>query len=155
MTATQIDIKKISINTFDFCRSWAFHGGVYEECRLLGSGAAWIYYKPTFRRNVSLPSSGKRWLKISPRGVTSQNTAFFIFDFSSAKLFFQVMTYPARCFGQSIEMWHSLRIWRNRVKGHTVSHIIYLFIDYIIILYLNHITYELYHYCTVIWQLKG
>jgi hypothetical protein len=34
------------------------HGGDYEECRLLGRGAVWIYYKPTFRRNVSPPSSG-------------------------------------------------------------------------------------------------
>jgi hypothetical protein len=35
-----------------------FHGGDYEECRLLGCGAAWILCEPTFRRNVSPPSSG-------------------------------------------------------------------------------------------------
>jgi hypothetical protein len=29
-----------------------------EECRLLGWGAVWVYYKPTFRRNVLPPSSG-------------------------------------------------------------------------------------------------
>jgi hypothetical protein len=29
-----------------------------EECRLLGCGTVWVYYKPTFRRNVSPPSSG-------------------------------------------------------------------------------------------------
>jgi hypothetical protein len=39
----------------------------YEECRLLGCGAVWVYYEPTFRRNVSPPSSGyknwrRRWL---------------------------------------------------------------------------------------------
>jgi hypothetical protein len=28
------------------------------ECRLLGCGAVWVYYKRTFRRNVSHPSSG-------------------------------------------------------------------------------------------------
>jgi hypothetical protein len=29
-----------------------------EECRLLGCGAVWVYYKPTFRRNVSPQNSG-------------------------------------------------------------------------------------------------
>jgi hypothetical protein len=31
---------------------------VVEECRLLECGAVGIYYKPTFRWNVSPPSSG-------------------------------------------------------------------------------------------------
>jgi hypothetical protein len=26
----------------------------FEECRLLGRGAMWFYYKPTFRRNIHL-----------------------------------------------------------------------------------------------------
>jgi hypothetical protein len=30
----------------------------YEECRLLVCDAVWVYYKPTFRRNMSPPSSG-------------------------------------------------------------------------------------------------
>jgi hypothetical protein len=29
-----------------------------KEYRLLGCGAMWVYYKLTFRRNVSPPSSG-------------------------------------------------------------------------------------------------
>jgi hypothetical protein len=32
---------------------WSFHSGYYEECSLLGCGAVWVYYKPTFRRNLS------------------------------------------------------------------------------------------------------
>jgi hypothetical protein len=31
-----------------------------EECPLLEYGAVWVYYKPTFRRNISPPSSGYR-----------------------------------------------------------------------------------------------
>jgi hypothetical protein len=30
-----------------------FHGGDYVECRLLGCGAVWVYYKKTFWRTVS------------------------------------------------------------------------------------------------------
>jgi hypothetical protein len=41
-----------------FCRTWSFRGGDYEACRLLGCGAVWAYYKPTFQKNVSPPSSG-------------------------------------------------------------------------------------------------
>jgi hypothetical protein len=29
-----------------------FHNRDYEECRLLWCGAVWVYYKPTFQRNV-------------------------------------------------------------------------------------------------------
>jgi hypothetical protein len=42
-------------------RIFGFHGCDCEECRLLGCGAVWIYYKLTFQRNVSSPSSG--WKK--------------------------------------------------------------------------------------------
>jgi hypothetical protein len=32
------------ITTFSWgCRIWGFHGGDYEECRLLGCGALWVY----------------------------------------------------------------------------------------------------------------
>jgi hypothetical protein len=31
------------------CRIWGFYGGDYKECRFLGCGTVWIYYKPTFR----------------------------------------------------------------------------------------------------------
>jgi hypothetical protein len=31
-----------------------------EECSLLGCGAVWVYYKTTFRRNASPPSSGQK-----------------------------------------------------------------------------------------------
>jgi hypothetical protein len=41
------------------CRIWGFHGGDYEEFRLLGCGAMWVYYKPTFRR-MSTPFSGEK-----------------------------------------------------------------------------------------------
>jgi hypothetical protein len=37
---------------------WGFHGGDYEKCRLLGYIAVWLLWEPTFRRNVSPPSSG-------------------------------------------------------------------------------------------------
>jgi hypothetical protein len=39
---------------------WGFHGGDYEECRLLGCGAVQILYKPTFRRKVPPPSPGQK-----------------------------------------------------------------------------------------------
>jgi hypothetical protein len=32
---------------------WGFHGGDYEECRLLRCYAAWLLYEPTFRRNLA------------------------------------------------------------------------------------------------------
>jgi hypothetical protein len=31
-----------------------------EECRLLGCGAVWVYYKPMFRTKMSPPSSGQK-----------------------------------------------------------------------------------------------
>jgi hypothetical protein len=37
------------------CKILGFHSDDYEECRLLGCYAT---LEPTFRRNVSLPSSG-------------------------------------------------------------------------------------------------
>jgi hypothetical protein len=40
------------------CRIWGFDSGDYEQCSLLGFGVVWVHYKPTFRRNVSPPSSG-------------------------------------------------------------------------------------------------
>jgi hypothetical protein len=35
----------------------------FEQCRLLGCGAVWVYYKPPFRRNVSPQSSGYKKLR--------------------------------------------------------------------------------------------
>jgi hypothetical protein len=35
------------------CRIRCFYAGDYEDCRLLGCGAVWVYYKQTFRRNVT------------------------------------------------------------------------------------------------------
>jgi hypothetical protein len=45
----------------DGVKAWRIggsHGGDYEECRLLGYCAVWILLEPTFRRNISPPSSG-------------------------------------------------------------------------------------------------
>jgi hypothetical protein len=67
------------------CKIWYFHGCDYEECRLLGCGPVWILCVSTFRRNVSLPSSGQK----NPRGryqleqvasdwVTSRKTPNYI-----------------------------------------------------------------------------
>jgi hypothetical protein len=56
------------------CKIWGVHGDVYEESRLLGSGAVWLWLEPTFRRNVSPACSGRmnrdentvnRWLQLS------------------------------------------------------------------------------------------
>jgi hypothetical protein len=41
------------------CKIWCFHGGDYEECRLLGWYDVWLLWEPTFRRNLAPPSS--RW----------------------------------------------------------------------------------------------
>jgi hypothetical protein len=37
------------------CKICDFHGGDYEECRLLGLDDLWLLYEPMFRRNVSHP----------------------------------------------------------------------------------------------------
>jgi hypothetical protein len=34
------------------CKIWGFHGGNYEECRLLGCGAVYILCEPIFRVEV-------------------------------------------------------------------------------------------------------
>jgi hypothetical protein len=34
------------------CQIWGFHGGDYEEWRLLGRYAVWFLKEPTFLRNV-------------------------------------------------------------------------------------------------------
>jgi hypothetical protein len=39
------------------CKIWGFHGGDYEECRLLGYYAVYLLYEPAFRRNASTPTS--------------------------------------------------------------------------------------------------
>jgi hypothetical protein len=36
---------------------WGFHGGDYEECRLLWCYAVWLLQQPTFQRNLALPSA--------------------------------------------------------------------------------------------------
>jgi hypothetical protein len=41
------------------CKIWGFHGDDYAGNRLLGSCAVYYWLEPTFRRNVSLPSSGQ------------------------------------------------------------------------------------------------
>jgi hypothetical protein len=47
------------------CKIWGFHGGDYEECHLLGCYVVWLLYEPTFRRNLTPPSSGwrNRWTR--------------------------------------------------------------------------------------------
>jgi hypothetical protein len=40
-----------------WCKIWGFHGGDYEEWRLLGRYAVWLLLKSTFRRNLAPPSS--------------------------------------------------------------------------------------------------
>jgi hypothetical protein len=40
------------------CKFWGFHGGNYEECRLLRCDAVWVLPETTIRRNVSPPSLG-------------------------------------------------------------------------------------------------
>jgi hypothetical protein len=44
-------------NVIKFYKILGFHGGDYEGCRLLGCSVVLMFYKPTFRRNVSPPSS--------------------------------------------------------------------------------------------------
>jgi hypothetical protein len=39
------------------CEISIFHGGDYEVRRILRCYAVWLLYEPTFRRNVSPPSS--------------------------------------------------------------------------------------------------
>jgi hypothetical protein len=39
------------------CKIRGFHDGDYEECSFLGCGAVEVLWEPTFRRNVSPPSS--------------------------------------------------------------------------------------------------
>jgi hypothetical protein len=42
---------------WNFCKSLGFNGGGCGECRLLGCDAMCLLLEPTFRRNVSPPSS--------------------------------------------------------------------------------------------------
>jgi hypothetical protein len=42
---------------FTICKIWGFHGGEYEEWRLLVCYAVRLLYEPTFRRNLALSSS--------------------------------------------------------------------------------------------------
>jgi hypothetical protein len=46
------------LNKSEECMIWGFHSNDYEECRVLRCGTVWILKEPTFRRSVSLPSSG-------------------------------------------------------------------------------------------------
>jgi hypothetical protein len=41
------------------CKVWGFHGGDYAEYLLLRCSTVWFRFLPTFRRNVSPPSSGQ------------------------------------------------------------------------------------------------
>jgi hypothetical protein len=38
------------------CIIWYFHGGDYEECRLLGCYAVWLFQGARFRKNVAPPT---------------------------------------------------------------------------------------------------
>jgi hypothetical protein len=42
------------------CKIWVFHGGDYEERRLLGCDAVWDFFEQIFRRDVSPPSWGRK-----------------------------------------------------------------------------------------------
>jgi hypothetical protein len=52
-----VELSEFPQVTTDY-RIRGFHCGDYEEFHLLGCGAVWVYYKPTFRRNVSPQYSG-------------------------------------------------------------------------------------------------
>jgi hypothetical protein len=43
---------------YHISKIWGFHGGGYEEWRLLGCYAVWLLYELTFRRYLAPPSSG-------------------------------------------------------------------------------------------------
>jgi hypothetical protein len=43
------------------CKIWGFCSTDYEECHLLGYDAMQLLQEPTFQRNVSLSSSGRKW----------------------------------------------------------------------------------------------
>jgi hypothetical protein len=45
-------------NWLMLCKILGFLGSDYEECSLLGCDTVWVLLEPTFRRNVSPPSSG-------------------------------------------------------------------------------------------------
>jgi hypothetical protein len=40
------------------CKIGGFHGGDYEECRVLGCNAVCVFLEQSFRKNVSPPLSG-------------------------------------------------------------------------------------------------
>jgi hypothetical protein len=52
MQKSQMQIDMLS------CKICGFHGGVYEEWRLLGCYAVWLLQEPTFRSNLTPSSSG-------------------------------------------------------------------------------------------------
>jgi hypothetical protein len=68
------------------CNISGFHGGDYEECRLLGRYAVWLLYEPTFHRNLAPTTSipvlrgvlPKRRFVQEPYGVRPQKTAYFL-----------------------------------------------------------------------------
>jgi hypothetical protein len=53
---------------------WGFHGGDYEECGLLACYTVWLLWEPTFRRNVSPPSSG--WKESAARNNVNSNCQY-------------------------------------------------------------------------------
>jgi hypothetical protein len=63
------------IRDFRLCRIWSSHSGVYEEYYLLGYNAVQsVESQPTFRRNISPPSSGstnRPSMKLSWKNVAS------------------------------------------------------------------------------------
>jgi hypothetical protein len=63
------------------CKIWGFHGDDYAGNRFLGSCAVYFWLEPTFRRNVSPPSSG-------------QVNAMRIYERVSANRHLQVSIFP-------------------------------------------------------------
>jgi hypothetical protein len=71
-------------NNWFLVKIWGFHGGAYEECRLLGCYAVWLLYLahrifPTWWWRRYIPQE-RRFLQ-DPDGVTSQKTAFFLTNY--------------------------------------------------------------------------
>jgi hypothetical protein len=60
-------------------RIWDFHGGDYEECHLLGCGAVWVLWEPTFRRKTYalLRNVGSRKTYTSPHPRRRHSSAHF------------------------------------------------------------------------------
>jgi hypothetical protein len=47
----------VTVNIHEFCKTCGFHGGDYEECRLLGCYAVKLLQEPMFRRTLAQRAS--------------------------------------------------------------------------------------------------